>query len=553
MIQFQEDKQLKKIAEIRKKEEEEAIGLLSQKYGIPYINLAIVPINSDALKLVDEEDAKSAHMAVFQKIGKRLQIAVKNPGDKNLLAILEKLKADRYEYELFLASTASIEKAWDTYKQIITELKSITGELTISPEQIEKFKNQVKTLLDIKDLVETVIHKRITDLLEIMIAGALKTEASDIHVEPQAEEVRIRYRLDGMLNDLTFINRKTYVFLLSRIKLVSEMKLNIHERGQDGRFTIKTDGIDIEVRASVLPGPYGENIVLRILNPKTIGLQFEELGMQPWVEEVVAREIQRPNGMIITTGPTGSGKTTTLYAFLKKVHTEDIKIITLEDPIEYHLVGIEQTQVDEGSGYSFPEGLRSILRQDPDIILVGEIRDMETAETAMHASLTGHLVFSTLHTNDAAGTIPRLVDIGVRPNIIAPAINVAIAQRLVRKLCPVCKITHTPSPKEIETIKKELDTLPEHIEKPSLSKINFYSPKENGCAACNFTGYKGRIGIFEVLLIDDEMETLILKSPSEAEIKNIMKKQGQITIKQDGVLKVIKGVTDINEVERIVG
>ena len=553
MIQFQEDKQLKKIAEIRKKEEEEVVGLLSKKYGISYINLAIIPINSDALKLVSEDDAKEAHMAVFQKIGKKLQIAVKNPEDKNLLMILEKLKADRYEYELFLASTASLEKAWDTYQQIITELKSITGELTISPEQIEKFKNQVKTLRDIKDLVATVVHKRITDLLEIMIAGALKTEASDIHVEPQAEEVRIRYRLDGMLNDLTFINRKTYAFLLSRIKLVSEMKLNIHERGQDGRFTIKTDGVDIEVRASVLPGPYGENIVLRILNPKTIGLQFEELGMQPWVEEVIAREIQRPNGMIITTGPTGSGKTTTLYAFLKKVHTENIKIITLEDPIEYHLAGIEQTQVDEANDYTFPEGLRSILRQDPDIILVGEIRDMETAETAMHAALTGHLVFSTLHTNDAAGTIPRLIDIGVKPNIIAPAINVAIAQRLVRKLCLVCKIAYTPSPKELETIKKEFDTLPEHVKKPDLSKIIFYSSKEGGCEACNFTGYKSRVGVFEILLIDDEMETLILKSPSEAEIKKIMNKQGQITIKQDGMLKVIKGITDINEVERIVG
>lgn len=538
---------------MRKKEEEEMVDLLAQKYGIPHINLATIPINSDALKVINEDDAKSAYMAVFQKIGKRLQIAVKNPNDKNLLAILEQLKADRYEYELFLASSASLEKAWDIYQQIVTELKSITGELTISPEQIEKFKNQVATLRDIKDLIATVVHKRITDLLEIMIAGALKTEASDIHIEPQAEEVRIRYRLDGMLNDLTLINRKTYAFLLSRIKLVSEMKLNIHERGQDGRFTIKTDGIDIEVRASVLPGPYGENIVLRILNPKTIGLQFEELGMQPWVEATIAREIQKPNGMIITTGPTGSGKTTTLYAFLKKVHTQDIKIITLEDPIEYHLTGIEQTQVDEANGYSFPEGLRSILRQDPDIILIGEIRDIETAETAMHAALTGHLVFSTLHTNDAAGTIPRLIDIGVKPNIIAPAINVAIAQRLVRKLCSVCKITYTPSPKEFEIMKKEIGSLPERIEMPDLSKIIFYGPKENGCGACNFTGYKGRIGLFEILLIDDEMETLIISSPSEAEIKKIMQKQEQITIKQDGVLKIIKGVTDITEVERVVG
>ena len=254
--------------------------------------------------------------------------------------------------------------------------------------------------------------------------------------------------------------------------------------------------------------------------------------------------------MVITTGPTGSGKTTTLYAFIKKVHEPGIKIITLEDPIEYHITGIEQTQVEPDRGYDFAAGLRAILRQDPDVILVGEIRDKETVETAMHASLTGHLVFSTIHTNNAAGTIPRLVDMEVKPSIIAPAINVAMAQRLVRRLCG-CKKTASATPEELGAIKKEIDSLPENIERPKLDAVETARPA--GCEKCHGLGYKGRIGVYEMIRIDDEIEKLIAKSPSEADLKEAAIKQGQITMRQDAILKILAGITDLAEVERVVG
>lgn len=289
---------------------------------------------------------------------------------------------------------------------------------------------------------------------------------------------------------------------------------------------------------------------MRILNPKSIGLSLSELGMQPWVEQQIETELKKPNGMIITTGPTGSGKTTTLYAFIKKVHEPGIKIITLEDPIEYHLTGIEQTQIEPNKGYDFATGLRAILRQDPDVILVGEIRDQETAETATHASLTGHLVFSTLHTNNAAGTIPRLLDLGVRPSIIAPAINVAMAQRLVRRLCEQCKKMEPPTPEERAEIEKELADLPSGIQKPQIKDLKL--PRPVGCGACHGVGYKGRVGAYELILIDDEMERLILKNPSEADIKEVAKKQGQITMRNDAILKVVAGLTDLAEVNRVI-
>ena len=340
-----------------------------------------------------------------------------------------------------------------------------------------------------------------THVLEAIIAGALKNEASDMHIESRETNALLRYRIDGILHDVVFLSLKIYVLLLSRIKLLSEMTLNIHDKPQDGRFTIKLKGVNIEVRVSVIPGPNGENIVMRILNPISINLSLNNLGLRKDLYEYVGKEIKRPNGMIITTGPTGSGKTTALYAFLKEVTDPEVKIITLEDPIEYHLEGLTQTQVETERGYTFASGLRAILRQDPDIVLVGEIRDQETAEIAIHAALTGHIVFSTLHTNDAAGAIPRFIDMGVNPTILSAALIDILAQRLLRRICPACKEEYEPTAQEKEKIKTALNNLPKTVEIPPHAE-NFKLWRGKGCEKCNKTGYKGRVGIFEIIPVD---------------------------------------------------
>lgn len=555
MLSFKEEKQEQKLAQIKAKEEEDTAKILAQKYGIPYLDVSHIPINTDALKILDESEARLGHLAIIQKTGKKLQIILKNPERPETKTALDHLQRLNYSMQLFFTSERGLEHAWELYKHIRNETGVSAGEINITPEGLASFQQKINAITDITPLVEEALTKRITDFLEIIIAGALQLDASDIHVEPQAENIRIRYRLDGVLEDVAAIPEKAFKFLLSRIKLISGLKLNVTERAQDGRFTIKLPDVDIEVRVSILPGPYGENIVLRILNPKSIDLKIEDLGMQPEIAEEIRQQLKQPNGMILTTGPTGSGKTTALYTFLKTIHSPEIKIITLEDPIEYHLPGIEQTQVSSEKNYTFASGLRSVLRQDPDVILVGEIRDLETAETAMHAALTGHLVFSTLHTNDAAGTIPRLIDIGVKPNIIAPAMNLAIAQRLLRKLCAFCKKEDAFSKEETLTIKKELDSFPPHakVKKPSVdfSKIKTHRPL--GCLKCNMSGYKSRVGVFEIIIIDEIFEDIILKLPSEQDIKKAAFAQGQITMKQDATLKVLMGITDLAEVERILG
>ncbi|OGZ96309.1 MAG: hypothetical protein A3J10_04005 [Candidatus Sungbacteria bacterium RIFCSPLOWO2_02_FULL_54_10] len=434
------------------------------------------------------------------------------------------------------------------------------GTIALSPAHLIAIQKEISSLPDIAKAVTERAFKKTSDTLEVILAGALAVDASDVHLEPQEHTVRLRMRLDGTLHDIAELPPKLFALLLSRIKLVSELKLNIHDRAQDGRFTIGLAHAPVEVRTSTLPGPYGENVVLRILNPKTIEITLHDLGMSPWVAAAMEKELKRPNGLILTTGPTGSGKTTTLYTFLRAIHDPSIKIITIEDPIEYHLTGIEQTQVDTEKGYDFANGLRAIVRQDPDAILVGEIRDLETAETAMHAALTGHLVFSTLHTNDAAGTIPRLIDLGVRPSIIAPAINVAMGQRLVRKLCPACRTpvndgqSFTLADDEaVKNVKKEVADFPKETPVPPEAAWTIFRPSPKGCPACSGIGYKGRTGLYEIILVNDRVEQLILASAPESDIRKEAALQGQMTMRQDGVLKVIQGVTDMAELERIVG
>jgi type II secretory ATPase GspE/PulE/Tfp pilus assembly ATPase PilB-like protein len=428
--------------------------------------------------------------------------------------------------------------------------EEITKQVKISSQSLSSTK-EIKNVSDFKKAIEENIEKSLTEIIETVLGGAIRLKSSDIHFEPRKEDVNLRVRVDGILHDVFVFSRKKYQKIINRIKLLSGVKLNISDRPQDGRFSILVEDNAIEVRVSTLPSEYGETSVLRLLDPKNL-ISVSDLGLRKDLLELFNKQIKKPNGMIVVTGPTGSGKTTTLYAFLKKIRDPKIKVITIEDPIEYHLEGISQTQVDPKKGYDFASGLRSIVRQDPDAILVGEIRDLETTEISLQAAMTGHLVLSTLHTNDAAGTVTRMLSLGAKPVNIAPALNIAIAQRLVRKVCDKCCKKEKPSPEELKKIKSKLKNLPKSVKAPKINK-DTKIPKAQGCPACNGTGYRGRIAIFEAFLIDGKMEEFILTSPSVSALKEKAIKQGMATMEQDGLLKVLEGVTTIEEIERVAG
>lgn len=542
-----------KIQQIQRQEEEQRAKNLASKLGFPYIDLRTSPIDDKALSLVLEEESRQAQAATIQKRQKEVYIAVQNPQSEQTKFFIENLEKQGLQTKIFITSRSNLEKAWQRYQSLKLKRPEITKKAEIDAEKLRELQKEIIT---IKDLKENLSQPDLsaTQLINIIIAAALKLEASDVHLENEVEErVRLRFRIDGILQDVCDIPSSSYQLLLSRIKILSSLKLNIHNEPQDGRFTFESAGKEIEIRTSVIPAEYGENIVLRILDPKTIGMELKDLGIQEYDLKVIESELKKPNGMIVTTGPTGSGKTTLLYACLGQVNRPEIKIITLEDPIEYHLEGVEQTQVTKDKGYTFATGLPSIVRQDPDIILVGEIRDNQTAETAINAALTGHLVFSTIHTNDAAGAIPRLVDMKVNPNLIPPALNLVIAQRLVRRVCQKCSKEVKPDKKILEKIKTGLENLPSRVKKPKLENIKIKQTNPEGCEYCNFTGYKGRIGVFELFVIDPEMEKTILKTPSIAEIKETAIKAGMATMKQDGLLKILAGITTMDEVERVLG
>jgi type IV pilus assembly protein PilB len=556
-VTFDEDKQDKKLDEFKKREEEDVAQIIAARHGLEYVDLAPVPINMDALRIVDERDAREAKIAPFSLIGKRVKIAVVSPVSDKTKEAIDTIERKGYEVTLAIASPLSLDKVWSRYSDLSFSTETKAGALDISSDAIKTFLAEIKTIEDVKKAINEILKLkkgvRISKILEIVLSGALATKASDIHIEPEEEYVRLRYRLDGVLTDIMQFDLETFGLLLSRIKLLSGLKLNIKSEAQDGRFSVKVvdgaDVLDIEIRTSVLPGAYNESIVLRLLNPKSIQVPLEELGIPTKLLGILMKEIEKPNGMILTTGPTGSGKTTTLYAFLRKIHHPQIKIITIEDPIEYHLPGIVQTQVSNEKNYTFALGLRSALRQDPDVIMVGEIRDSETAQTAINSALTGHLVFSTLHTNDAAGAFPRLIDLGVNPRVISSALTIALAQRLVRKLCPVCRKETVLEGTDKANVDRILATVVDPQEMPAKRDV-YYKPV--GCPECNNSGFKGRIGIYEGIMVTEEINKAIEYSTSEAEIAKAAKPQAIMTMLQDGIIKVLKGVTSLDELQRVI-
>jgi type IV pilus assembly protein PilB len=553
MVTFDEEKSDDKLKLLREQEEESLAKTLSERHGLSYIDLAAISINIDALRIMKEDACRDAGLALFDVTDKNIRVAVLSPENPKTIEAVNDLKARGYIPEVFMASHASLQKVYDRYKDLSYSFETKTGALDISNDEILKIMSEVRSTDDIKKQIETVLAAkqlyRVSKILEIILAGAIALGASDVHIEPEEKEVRLRYRLDGVLTDILFFESETYELLVSRVKLISELKLNIKEKAQDGRFSIKLKDEEIEIRTSLLPGPYGESVVLRVLNPDAIAVELETLGIHPRLLEILQKEIRKPNGLILTTGPTGSGKTTTLYAFLKKIYTPDIKVVTIENPIEYHLTGIVQTQTDTEKGYGFAEGLRSALRQDPDVIMVGEIRDNETAEVAVNASLTGHLVLSTLHTNNAAGAFPRLIDLGVNPKVISSALSVSIAQRLVRKLCPKCKKEVVITDKDKVLVDAILTSINDETYKAGIDATKAYSAV--GCSECH-GGYKGRIGVFEAVLVDAAIEKAVIANPSERDIRDAARPQNILSLAQDGVLKVLTGVTTLEELERVV-
>ncbi len=534
-----------KMGEIALREKEKLVQQDAEKRGLPYLVLRGFPIAPEALSLIPKDKAAELKTLPFLKVGDEIRIATVKPGPE-VDALVQGLKEEQHaNTELYLVSEDSFNAAFKLY-DAIPQLKEVIYGYRIEQKDLEKFEKEIASY---KDLQERISKVSTTDLVTLMMGSALRSNASDIHVEAEEEDVKIRFRVDGILNDAASVPKTAWKQMIGRLKLLAGVKINVEDVPQDGRITIYLTNEKIDIRVSFLPTAFGESVVMRILRPKAVALEFENLGIRGRALEQLTKQIDRPNGMIVTTGPTGSGKTTTLYAILKKLNSPEVKIITLEDPIEYKLAGINQSQIDHAKNYDFAKGLRSILRQDPDIVMVGEIRDLETAEISIQAALTGHLVVSTIHTNSAAGAIPRFMSMGVKPFLLAPALNAVIGQRLVRRLCPDCHVPATLTPAQMNEIKRILSAIPKTSGfKVDLDKLAFQGPGK-GCETCHQSGYKGRLGIYEVFTMNKDIEAVILSSEvSEYQILELAQKDGMITMAQDGLLKALDGMTSVEEV-----
>ena len=544
-----------KLTEIKHEGEEREAERLAEKLNLPYINLDLIPIDSNDLTILTKEKAKKGNLLVIRKAGSILQLAIKNPEDPETSQIVKELQDQGFECQLIIVSLASLRKNWARYDLITPKAVSLKGVFIIQEKELKEFEKSLQTIQELKKTISTFSTTR---LLTIIMAGAIEMGASDIHFEPGKEGIRLRYRIDGLLQDITDFPTKAYRFSLSRIKTLSGMLLNVNEVSQDGRFTIKIMEDDketlrsIDMRVSVLPSGYGESVVMRLLGLGAIELDLTDLGFGPELFEIAKGQITRPNGMVLTTGPTGSGKTTTLYACLNHINKPSTKIITVEDPIEYKLKGITQTQISKREGQTFIHALKTVVRQDPDILMIGEIRDEESANIAIQSALTGHLVFSTIHTNDAAGAVPRLIEMKIKPFLIPAALNLVIAQRLVRRLCPHCKESYEPSAELIKNTKKIFSLISPKSGVDIPKKLStFYKAK--GCKKCHGLGYQGRIGVFELFTVNDAIEKLILEQATSYELRAKAMEEGMLTLMQDVMLKVAEGVTSIEEVQRVIG
>ncbi len=537
------EKLSEKMEVIRLQEVEKLAQGEAARTGLKYINLKGFPIAPEVMALLPRADAEKYQTVIFLQKDDEIRVGTAQPGKETDELCARIAKEQQANVEIYLISSESLKMAFKLY-DALPEIKEVIYGVRIDEATLQKYANEIT---DLKKLQETIVTVSTTDIVALIVGGALRADASDIHVEAEEKDVKIRYRIDGDLRDAAKLPKKEWKQLIGRLKLLSGTKINVDDIPQDGRITIYLSSEKIDIRVSFLPTAFGESVVMRLLRPKSIALEFEKLGIRGSSWESLKKEIERPNGMIVTTGPTGSGKTTTLYAVLKKLNTEDVKIITLEDPVEYKLEGINQSQIDYSRDYTFAKGLRSILRQDPDVVMVGEIRDLDTAEISIQAALTGHLVISTIHTNSAAGAIPRFLSMGVKPFLLAPAINCIIGQRLVKRINPETKVPIELSASLMAQVKNELSLIHPSVLKEfkvDLNKLQFYGPKEGAELP-----YKGRVGIYEIFPMNKEIESLILSGKvSEYDMIAIAQKNGMVTMAQDGLLKALDGLTSVEEV-----
>jgi len=486
----------------------------AQKLGIPYVNLVGYPFTPDILSVVPKPQANQLGIISFYRLNNQVKIATPYPENKAIVPFLKELAvATNFQFYLYICSESSLRYGL-TQLEFVREKPKTLEKHVISQEFINKNLGQTESL---KSIGAKILNCQTTEVMDMLFAGAIHLDASDIHIEPLEEGARIRYRIDGILQDIVVLPQEVYKAIRNRIKYLSRLKLNVVEEAQDGRFEVQIGVQNIDIRVSIIPGAWGEVIVTRLLNPSGAAISLEELGFRKDALAAIQEAISRPNGAIFNTGPTGSGKTTTLYAILQKLNKPEVKIITLEDPIEYRIAGVDQSQINPQKGYDFLSGLKHALRQDPDIIMVGEVRDKETAETSLQAALTGHLVLTTLHTNSAPSSIPRLIDMGVRPFLLSGSISLIIAQRLVRKVCKVCK--------------------------RGVAMAT--------CLNCKGTGYKGRIAIIETMKITPKIEQLIANKGTILDFERVAREDGMIPMRDDGLEKVRLGLTTQEEVERV--
>ena len=517
--------------------------------GLNYIAFKGFPIGADALALIPLATAQEIGVFCFYYTGKEMRFASVNPTDEKVKTFCKEKAEDLHaKYDIYQISNTSWDIALKAYDKV-PKIRVVETGVKITEGELEEMKSQIETPEDLQNKITEVST---TQVIALIIASALKFDTSDIHIEAEEKDVKLRLRVDGELSTMAIMPKDMWPKIISRVKLLSNLKLNLTTAPQDGRFTIALTDDKIDVRVSTMPTAYGESIVMRLLKSSATSLAFSDLGLQGRSKKELEFNIKRPNGMIITTGPTGSGKTTTLYAILNELNDEATKIITMEDPIEYRLKGLNQSQVDSSKGYTFADGLKSILRQDPDIVMVGEIRDLETAEVAINAALTGHLMISTIHTNSAAGAIPRFLAMGVKPFLLAPAINAIMGQRLLRRLCKECKAEYIPEPELLEKVKSLLrDISPasgDQLTEEEINSLKFLKPV--GCDKCH-GGYKGRVGVYEVLTMNEKIARLVIEHETAEAIERQAIDDGMIKMIQDGFIKVVQNQTTIEEVLRV--
>lgn len=518
----------------------------AQQRGLPYINIAKSPLNPDFLRLLEIDIAKKARLIPFFRVGKKVRVALDNPDNEEAQNVIKILRDRGYEIDISLASVAGIDDALKVYEST-EKYKKIEIIENLDEKAVETYEKEIAGLSELGAKLDNLTAEEGLNLLNV---GAMKTGASDVHYEPQQETIIVRFRIDGVLHKVLEIKPETFKKITNQIKYESKMQLNVTTIPQDGRYIFNLNEKKIAVRVSSIPTPFGESFVCRYLISDEKAKTLEELGFAGLSLKKLQKACQIANGLILATGPTGSGKTSTLYSMLSIMNSPENKIITLEDPVEYYIKGVTQSQIDEKRDYTFASGLKTVLRQDPDVVMLGEIRDLETAQTAAQAALTGHVVLSTLHTNSAIETIPRLVNMGLPPFMIAPALNTIIAQRLVRKVCPNCSKLEPITDCEKQEFEEMINNL-KTVNPAAVIEVPTQIPRIHSCEVCSNTGYKGRLVIAEVITVSSEMKDLILNSASLVKLIAAARKEGIITMREDGLMKVAQGLTTMEEIYRV--